>query len=144
MGLLSKIFGGSKDNKSQTTNADQVGASEQGQVTTGASTAARDGGVALGANSRLNAGTDLSGLSNSGTITVNGNAGAMEIADQFSEVLNNLGTQTSQTVATALDKSAKLAEVKSSEGFSSVGKLAVIVAGIVALVFLVPKMFKRA
>ncbi len=119
MGFLSSLFGGSKDNNSQTTNADQIGASEQGQVATATSVAARDGAVSLGGSSnRNNLGGEIN-ASGYASITV-GDAGAYDFAKSvletyngsLSDLVNRQAVATKETTGVL----AKLFETKTDAG----------------------------
>lgn len=138
------IFG--SGDKIQTDLTQQTGASEEALLITGAgSTAAKDDAVVLGGSFNTNkiTGTDASGGglintgvnlgsgTNSGSITINGAAGAEAIAKQFTETLNSINDtasadklQAQELVADALGKLTELSESKQTEGVSSLGRLA--------------------
>lgn len=163
-------FFGSGDKNQSTTNT-QVGASEESQLAYGtAAVTGKDDSVSLGGygskntlgsdlsggqgvangsglafggygNSNVLGGVDLGG-SNSGTITINGAAGAKELADKFASTLESVTNQNSGTVASALEKVTALSESKQTGGVSGLSKTALWGAAIIGGVFIFSKWIK--
>ena len=124
-------FFGSGDKNQSTTNT-QIGASEDADLiyATGSNVAGQGGTLLQGSN--VLGGVSLGGA-NSGSITINGNAGVKEATEQFAELLNNVSDGARETVTTALSEVSKLSESKQTEGISSLGRIALWGLGIVAV-----------
>ena len=91
-------FFGSGDKNQSTTNT-QIGASEDADLiyATGSNVAGQGGTLLQGSN--VLGGVSLGGA-NSGSITINGNAGVKEATEQFAELLNNVSDGARETVTT--------------------------------------------